>query len=98
MSVAEPPGLARCQDEPGQRHNGAPGKHGVLTMEFARSGHRTVLAHLDRQAPLLAQQALYSDEHLPDMPCVFMITTSGCVLQGDRLDVSISLRSERWHT
>ncbi len=25
------------------------------------------------------------------MPCVFVITTSGCVLEGDRLDVSISV-------
>lgn len=68
------------------------GKNGVLHLEFARSGDRSVLAHLHRQAPLLAQQALYWDEHLPAMPCVFMITTSGCVLQGDRLDVCISLR------
>jgi urease accessory protein len=69
----------------------APGKHGVLELEFARYGDRSVLAHLHRQAPLLAQQALYWDEHVPAMPCVFMITTSGCVLQGDRMDVSISV-------
>lgn len=75
-----------------QAHGGAPGKHGVLTMEFARRGDRSVLTDLHRQAPLLAQQALYWDEHLPAMPCVFMITTSGCVLQGDRLDVSVSMR------
>ena len=70
----------------------APGTHGVLQLEFARSGDRSVLAHLRRQAPLLAQQALYWDEHVPAMPCVFMITTSGCMLQGDRMDVSISVR------
>ncbi|MDR2983875.1 MAG: urease accessory protein UreD [Nocardiopsaceae bacterium] len=61
-------------------------------MQFARSGDRSVLAHLRRQAPLLAQQALYWDEHLPGMPCVYVITTSGCVLQGDRHSVSISVR------
>jgi urease accessory protein len=72
----------------------APGKHGVLELEFARSGDRSVLSHLHRKAPLLAQQALYWDEHLPAMPCVFMITTSGCVLQGDRLDVGISVRRD----
>jgi urease accessory protein len=60
-------------------------------MEFARSGDRSVLAHLHRRAPLLVQQALYWDEHLPAMPCVFVITTSGCVLQGDRLDISVSV-------
>jgi urease accessory protein len=70
---------------------GGPGQHGVLDMAFARRGDRSVLAHLYRQAPLLVQQALYWDEHLPGLPCVYIITTSGCVLQGDRLDVSITV-------
>lgn len=91
MSVAGALELARYPDEPGQLRRGAPGKHGILHMEFARSGDRSVLAHLYRQAPLLAQQALYWDEELPAMPCVLVVTTSGCVLEGDRLDVSISV-------
>src|SRR5215469_3875271 len=94
MNVAERPGLPRYQNEPGQVPNDAREKHGVLHLEFARSGGRSVLTHLHRQAPLLAQQALYWDEHLPAMPCVFVITTSGCVLQGDRLDISLSLSQE----
>jgi urease accessory protein len=91
MSMARNADLARYKEEAGQMRTGAPGKHGVLSMEFARRGSRSVLTHLHREAPLLAQQALYWDEHLPALPCVFMITTSGCVLQGDRLDVSISV-------
>jgi len=66
-------------------------KKGVLEMSFARDGDRSVLAHLYRQVPLLAQQALYWDEHLPGLPCVYVITTSGCVLEGDRFDVSIDV-------
>jgi len=65
-------------------------KNGVLEMSFARRGDRSVLAHLYRQAPLLAQQALYWDEHLPGLPCVYVITTSGCVLEGDRFDITIT--------
>ncbi len=91
MSVPDVPELARYQDDSAQRCSGNPGQHGALTMEFARSGSRSVLAHLERQAPLLAQQALYWDERLPEMPCVFVITTSGCILQGDRLDIAISV-------
>jgi urease accessory protein len=91
MSMARNAELGRSKDEPMQMRLGAQGGHGVLDLEFARSGDRSALTHLHRQAPLLAQQALYWDEHLPAMPCVFMITTSGCVLQGDRLDVSISV-------
>ena len=91
MSVLDAPELAPYRDEPAQMPSGAPGKHGVLDMAFARRGDRSVLAHLHRKAPLLVQQALYWDEHLPGLPCVYIITTSGCVLQGDRLDVSVTV-------
>jgi len=91
MGVLDAPELAPYRDEPKQMPSGAPGKHGVLDMSFARRGDRSVLAHLARKAPLLVQQALYWDEHLPGLPCVYVITTSGCVLQGDRLDVSITV-------
>lgn len=65
--------------------------NGILELSFARRGDRSVLAHLYREAPLLVQQALYWDEHLPGLPCVYVITTSGCVLQGDRFDISIAV-------
>jgi urease accessory protein len=91
MSVADSPELVRYQRDLGQGCDGTSGEHGVLIMEFALDGSRSVLTHLERRAPLLAQQALYWDEHLPAMPCVFVITTSGCVVQGDRLDVAISV-------
>jgi urease accessory protein len=63
-------------------------------MSFARRGDRSVLAHLYRKAPLLAQQALYWDEHLPGLPCVYVITTAGCVLGGDRFDISIAVGAD----
>jgi urease accessory protein len=91
MSMLDAPELACYQDEPRQMPSGAPGKHGVLELSFAHRGDRSVLTHLHRRAPLLVQQALYWDEHLPELPCVYIITTSGCVLQGDRLDVSIAV-------
>jgi urease accessory protein len=68
--------------------------NGVLSMCFERRGDRSVLADLYREAPLLVQQALYWDEHLPGLPCVYVITTSGCLLQGDRLDVSITVGAD----
>src|SRR5215469_2105705 len=73
-------------------------KKGVLEMIFARRGDRSVLAHLYREAPLLAQQALYWDEHLPGLACVYVITTqaatkihsmdAGHAAQSQRLDLS----------
>ena len=94
MNIEDAPELACYHDEPRQMPSGAVGKHGLLRMEFARRGDRSVLAHLSRRAPLLVQQALYWDEHLPGLPCVFMITTSGCVLQGDRLEISITVGAD----
>jgi urease accessory protein len=94
MTILDAPELVPYRDEPRQMASGAPGKNGLLDMTFVRQGNRSVLAHLARQAPLLVQQALYWDEHLPGLPCVYIITTSGCVLQGDRLDVSITVGAD----
>jgi urease accessory protein len=94
MSLLDAPELAPYRDEPRQMPSGAPGKHGLLELAFERRDGRSVLAHLHRQAPLLAQQALYWDEHLPGLPCVYVITTSGCVLQGDRLDISLTVGTD----
>lgn len=91
MTLLDAPELAPYQDEPPQLPSGSPGKNGLLNLHFERDGDRSVLARIDRRAPLHAQQALYWDEHLPQLPCVYMITTSGCVLQGDRFDVSITV-------
>jgi urease accessory protein len=91
MTAHAAPELAPYAGEPAQMPSAAPGKHGVLEMSFERRGDRSVLTHLYRRAPLLAQQALYWDEHLPALPCVYIITTSGCVLQGDRLDISLTV-------
>ena len=94
MTILDAPELARYQDEPAQLPSGSPGKHGLLNLSFERQGKRSVLTHIDRRAPLHAQQALYWDEQLPGLPCVYMIMTSGCVLQGDRLDLSISVGAD----
>jgi urease accessory protein len=83
--------LAPYLDQPAQLPAGIPGKTGVLRMRFARREDRTVLRDLFRQAPLLVQRALYWDEEMPDMACVFILTTSGGVLQGDRLRIDIRL-------
>ena len=90
----QPTELAPFQDEPGQLPSGIVGKDAFLRLGFELRGERTVLAHLERRAPLLVQQALYWDEALPDLPCVFIITTTGCILQGDRFNIEIYLASD----
>ena len=85
------PELAAFQDEPPQMRSGAVGKAGFLHLGFARRGRRTILADLDYRIPYRAQRALYCDEAMPDLAHVFLITTTGCLLQGDRMALDIAL-------
>ena len=85
------PELAAFQDEPLQMRSGTVGKTGFLRLGFERRGSRTILADLDRRAPYMVQRALYCDQAMPDLPSVFLITTTGCLLQGDRLALEITL-------
>ena len=86
-----PTELEGFQDEPRQMPSGAVGKSGFLRLGFEHRGDRTILADLDRRTPYMVQRALYPDEALPDLAWIFMITTTGCVLQGDRLAVEVTL-------
>jgi urease accessory protein len=85
------PELAPYHDEPAQLPSAAPGKVGLLRLAFEHRGDRTVLADLRRQAPLLVQQALYWDAAMPELACVYLISTSGGILQGDRYRIEVSL-------
>ncbi|HQR72168.1 MAG TPA: urease accessory protein UreD [Burkholderiaceae bacterium] len=84
-------GFADFQDQPPQMASGTVGKTGFLRLGFERRGDQTILAELDRRAPFMAQRALYPDPALPDQAWLFIITTSGCVLQGDRLALEVTL-------
>jgi urease accessory protein len=86
-----PSEFAAYGDEPPQMRSGAVGKSGFLRLGFEHRDGRTILADLDSRAPFLAQRALHCDDALPDAAWIFMITTGGCVLQGDRLALDVSL-------
>lgn len=81
--------LVDYQDEPVQMRSGSVGKSGYLKLVFAKREHRSVLAEMERRVPFLVQKALYWDEEMPELPCVTMISTSGCILQGDRLATDV---------
>ena len=83
--------LANFQDEPAQMVSGSVGKDGLLRLGFERRGARTILADLERRAPLMAQRVLYPERALPDLAWLFIITTSGCVLQGDRMALEVKV-------
>lgn len=89
--AASSPEFAPFQDEPPQMRSGAVGKTGFLRLGLEHRSGRTVLAKLERRAPYMVQRALYCDEEMPGLACLFLITTTGCVLQGDRLALDITL-------
>jgi len=88
------PELAAFQDEPLQMASGAVGKTGFLRLGFERRRDHTILADLERRVPYMAQRALYPDPAMPDLAWLFVITASGCVLQGDRLALEVALAPE----
>jgi len=91
MSPPAPGEFSAYGDEPPQMQSGAVGKSGFLRLGFEHRDGRTILADLDSRAPYLAQRALHCDDALPDMAWLFIITTGGCVLQGDRLALDVAV-------
>lgn len=78
-------------DEPPQLPTGSFGKNAHLRLRFEPRGDRSILAVMERRAPLLVQKALYCDEGMPGLPVVFIITNSGGVLQGDRYTMDFAV-------
>ncbi len=67
-------------------------KHGHLEMGFEVDGNgRSILRHLYRRVPIVVQQALYFDEQLPTMPCVYILSSGGPYVDGDRYEHHITL-------
>lgn len=72
---------------------GAPGKHGYLHLGFEIDTRgKSILRDLRRRAPLIVQQALYFDSELPGMPCVYILSSGGPNVDGDRYQQDISLK------
>jgi urease accessory protein len=88
---ASAPELAAFQDEPLQMRSGTVGKTGFLRLGFEHRGNQTILADLERRSPYMVQRPLYCDAEMPGLAWVFLITTTGCLLQGDRLALDITL-------
>ncbi|RDL15153.1 urease accessory protein UreD [Serratia fonticola] len=88
---AHSPELAQYQQEPPQMASAAVGKNGYLRLRFISKGGKSVLYEMERKVPLLVQKALYWDEEMPFLPCVPIISTSGCILQGDRLSIVVEV-------
>lgn len=79
------PELAGYTREPEAMYVGAPGKRGFLDLGFELNAQgKSIMRNLNRRAPLIVQQELYFDEELPEMPCVYILSSGGPNVDGDR--------------
>ena len=81
--------------EPPQMYVGAPGKHGYLRLGFELDPRgKSILRDLDRRVPLIAQQELYFDEEMPEMPCLYILSSGGPNVDGDRYQQDITVKKD----
>ncbi|MDE5642018.1 MAG: urease accessory protein UreD [Muribaculaceae bacterium] len=79
------PEMAPYLAQPDAMYIGCPGKHGYLNLGFELDADgKSVMRELNRRAPLIVQQELYFDESMPEMPCVYILSSGGPNVDGDR--------------
>jgi urease accessory protein len=66
---------------------------GHLRLRAARVGERTRLTELECRAPLQVLRTHYLDPACPGMACATVVSASGGVLQGDRLELTAVVES-----
>jgi urease accessory protein len=88
-----PPEVLAYGSELQQLEVGRAGKLGALTLklEYDDERRKTIVRDLYTKGPLHAQRALYLEESLPSMAYMYIMSTSGGILQGDRYRMDIAL-------
>ena len=70
------------------------GRAGILNVELqADSTGRTIITRQRCQAPLQIQRVLYPETLLPNMAYLYLLSSSGGILQGDRYRTEIALKN-----
>lgn len=80
---------------PDAMYVGAPGKQGYLRMVFEldRDG-KSIMRDLERRVPIIVQQELYFDREWKELPCVYILSSGGANLDGDRYQQDIYLKKD----
>jgi urease accessory protein len=88
-----PPEVLAYGSELQQLEVGRAGKLGALTLklEYDDDRRKTIVRDLYTKGPLHAQRALYLEESIPSMAYLYIMSTSGGILQGDRYKMDIAL-------
>ncbi|MEG1903050.1 MAG: urease accessory protein UreD [Bacteroidales bacterium] len=87
------PEVAPYLTQPKAMHVGAPGKTGYLRLGFELDAQgKSIMRDWERHVPLIVQQALYFDEAMPEMPCVYILSSGGPNVDGDRYEQDFTVR------
>ncbi len=72
---------------------GAPGKVGSIKLGFELDANgKSIMRDHERQAPLIVQRELYCDRTMPEMPVVYILSSGGPNVDGDRYSQTIEMR------
>ena len=89
--------MAPYLEEPKAMPVGTPGKSGYLYLGFELDDRgRSIMRDLERHAPLIVQQELYFDEGMPEMPCVYILSSGGPNVDGDRYEQHFVVRRDAY--
>lgn len=89
--------MALYLEAPKAMYVGAPGKSGYLYLGFELDKRgKCILRDLDRRVPLIVQQELYFDEEMPEMPCVYILSSGGPNIDGDRYEQNFTVRKDAY--
>lgn len=82
-------------EAPEAMYVGAPGKQGYLRMGFELDSEgKSIMRDLERRVPLIVQQELYFDREWRELPCVYILSSGGPNLDGDRYQQDIYLKKD----
>lgn len=95
MNFAAAKEMSPYLEEPKAMPVGTPGKMGYLYLGFELDDSgKSIMRDLDRHAPLIVQQELYFDEGMPEMPCVYILSSGGPNVDGDRYEQHFVVRRD----
>lgn len=82
-------------EAPDAMYVGAPGKQGYLRMVFEISKEgKCVMSDMERRVPIIVQQELYFDRIWKELPCVYILSSGGGNLDGDRYQQDIFVKKD----
>lgn len=97
MNLSPAKEMSPYLEEPKAMPVGTPGKVGYLYLGFELDPWgKSILRDLDRHAPLIVQQELYFDEGMPEMPCVYILSSGGPNVDGDRYEQHFVVRRDAY--